>query len=682
MNVTEAWAVLGLAPTDEAREVKRAYGRLLKQIDVDGDPSAFIRLREAYELALAWGSAIPEWEREEPAGEGEDALPAAEAEAAELWPQTGADDGGGPEVTFGPDESWRPEPPAGAERLPSVCRELDGLLFGTGPVDERRLAELGEQLFALCDAAPVDEAAGTEHWLMSALAASIPRSDPLIEPAMHHFGWDRAVPPRDYGLAFDLDALQQRRADRALLDRLRRFADVGERRALEELELGGRTRLGLFELGLARDVRRFLDNMLAAHPTIAHDLDQAALTWWRGYFSRWHLPDTFWFQLLGIPAVLTVGGAVALAAAEIVPPVSILPGFLLATLATLLGILAWSGLQAWAAARNRADSFSFDQGSRAVPWLLASLALPPAAIGLAFEPWTAPVCAGAALVVAAGVFLTTRAPIDDTDSGSMLGPPSVPAIAIVASLIVLFVIPDLALHLVGPFAALCYVGYRGHEAAAIRLEAMSRAGNRAILAVAGSLAAAMIVLILRSMPALPPPPVLALVPAAAAAQHLATSSAFLITARLEWAIRVAALLFYFTAGRNSVRLPAFPAGRLDPALRLGLQPCPGGGGRARPSRRGDARRLLELRPSAEPRCALAPLPHWRDKQGRGQSVAAALPDPRRRRERGRPGGRRWRRSRRGASPAWLRRRRQKRRRPRHGSRRWISSAASPCAASC
>ena len=47
------WEILGIENAADKRTIKKAYTRLLKQIDVDANPAAFQELREAYELALA-----------------------------------------------------------------------------------------------------------------------------------------------------------------------------------------------------------------------------------------------------------------------------------------------------------------------------------------------------------------------------------------------------------------------------------------------------------------------------------------------------------------------------------------------------------------------------------------------------------------------------------------------------
>ncbi|KQQ87409.1 hypothetical protein [Massilia sp. Leaf139] len=49
MNV---WALLGIAPTADEREIKRAYARKLKLTRPDDDPAAFQALNEAYQMAL------------------------------------------------------------------------------------------------------------------------------------------------------------------------------------------------------------------------------------------------------------------------------------------------------------------------------------------------------------------------------------------------------------------------------------------------------------------------------------------------------------------------------------------------------------------------------------------------------------------------------------------------------
>ncbi len=53
------WAVLAIAPTQDARQIKRAYAARLKVVRPDEDAAGFQALREAYEWALAQCDAVP-----------------------------------------------------------------------------------------------------------------------------------------------------------------------------------------------------------------------------------------------------------------------------------------------------------------------------------------------------------------------------------------------------------------------------------------------------------------------------------------------------------------------------------------------------------------------------------------------------------------------------------------------
>ena len=48
------WQELGIAPTSDARAIRRAYAQRLREAHPDRDPQAFQRLRIAFERALAW----------------------------------------------------------------------------------------------------------------------------------------------------------------------------------------------------------------------------------------------------------------------------------------------------------------------------------------------------------------------------------------------------------------------------------------------------------------------------------------------------------------------------------------------------------------------------------------------------------------------------------------------------
>ena len=75
------WEVLGIDPTPDEREIKRAYAKQLKQTRPDEDKEGFLRLRAAYERALE----IRHW-HDEPE-EDEDAVDDLEIASTPLEPE-------------------------------------------------------------------------------------------------------------------------------------------------------------------------------------------------------------------------------------------------------------------------------------------------------------------------------------------------------------------------------------------------------------------------------------------------------------------------------------------------------------------------------------------------------------------------------------------------------------------
>ena len=548
MRVADAWAALGLDPTDDRRAVKRAYGTRLKRIDVDADPEAFIALREALETALAWGAAIPEWEAEPQGADPDQAfaddeppspLPPVPLQAPEDWEAE-------------PGAAWRPPTPGqGSERLQELCAVLDSLLFGEAPADPERIAAVGEELIEACRDAPVDAAGRIEGWLAAVMAETVPRSDPLIEPAIRGFGWDRVAAGNDYAMEYDVHFLMSRLADREARDRWLRYSGP-EHRAVEELMRPGRDRLGWTEFGLAGDVRRFLTHSLPAHPTIVHDLAPDTLDWWRGYFARRHLPDSFWLQLFAIPPILTFAGAVAVAQGSVRLPLNLLTGYALSVALTLIFLMAVAELRARERQSEERHGSWGRRGRAADVALAAGFALVPLASALAFVgPAMAILSNLAAAAIATAGFLAVPKPSPALDPQAPLGPPSVPGVGIVAAAAILFALPaEVAIHLAGPLAALCYLGYRAHATAAARLAETPPARVRLLLAATGGAAVASIASLFLFIPDLPPAPALALIPAIVVAQHLATGFAWLQTGRIEWGVRVAAILFHLALSQR------------------------------------------------------------------------------------------------------------------------------------
>lgn len=180
------WATLDCDPTTDRSVIRKAYAARLKAMDVDADPAAFEALRDARDAALARA-----------------ADPVAAVDVEPVMPETLSAASVEPE----------PEVDALAEAMNAHFHALEALLFPghDDPPTAEELAEIdrhGRALLADPRLEQVDFATGAERWFAETLAASVPRSDPLLEPAAAAFGWiERRA---DYALSADAHAIVER----------------------------------------------------------------------------------------------------------------------------------------------------------------------------------------------------------------------------------------------------------------------------------------------------------------------------------------------------------------------------------------------------------------------------------------------------------------------------------------
>lgn len=178
------WAILDCAPTTDRGTIRRAYAAQLKAMDVDADPAGFAALRDARDAALAR---------------------AADPDAALAVEPVVIEEVSAPEP--------QPEIDALAEAMNAHFHALEALLFPghdapPTPDELANIAHHGSALLADPRLEQVDFAAGAERWFAETLATSVPRSDPLLEPAAAAFGWiDRR---NDYALSADAQAIVER----------------------------------------------------------------------------------------------------------------------------------------------------------------------------------------------------------------------------------------------------------------------------------------------------------------------------------------------------------------------------------------------------------------------------------------------------------------------------------------
>jgi hypothetical protein len=149
------WEVLAIAPTDDARAIRRAYAARLREIDPDRDREAFARLRAALESALAGARAAVRQAPSQP--------PREEAPADTRPPALPLDDEPPRTIPTVRIRSTLPLPPPAREAVPEIAGER---------TQERAL------LIALESALQRRDARGAaQHYFRAAATGAVPLGD-------------------------------------------------------------------------------------------------------------------------------------------------------------------------------------------------------------------------------------------------------------------------------------------------------------------------------------------------------------------------------------------------------------------------------------------------------------------------------------------------------------------------
>jgi hypothetical protein len=202
------WKTLGIEATTDTKAIKRAYAAILKTIDVEADPQAFMALRDAYDAAnnharySQYDGYYDDDEDDTIEAESEFSIEPVETET-DLGPASPEF----PDVGSEQDDHYIHVPAMGDE--PSVPIELErngyhmisdmeDILYAEGLEGVQTTAEEAARLQSLMDEfidwledRPVDMARDYEFSLAQVFSATIPRSDPVIARAIAYFGWDR-----------------------------------------------------------------------------------------------------------------------------------------------------------------------------------------------------------------------------------------------------------------------------------------------------------------------------------------------------------------------------------------------------------------------------------------------------------------------------------------------------------
>ncbi|MFA4951333.1 hypothetical protein [Brevundimonas sp.] len=405
------WKTLGISPTNEVDDIRRAYARRLKQVHPEDDPEGFQTLRAAYEQASnmarrGWAAPVvgPSESSDDGYGDdeyGDDAYDDDDAfmeHGGHVWsarPENRRDDraAGSGDRSPRPEGHWqRPEEPEMADDIrqelageqargqahAALCDALmEQVQSPTATFDDRMSALMA--VFRSPAMAALDVHGRTEHWLAHLIAGGPPAVEVLIEPAVQFFGWS------DARVGVDLSHAQPVMMRLRAIHAARQIVRPGSpgHAAFETLRAKQTPlrRLGdLFKPGLDREVRRLLERIDYEIPALATQLAPPAVERWRKRLGRPGLTNLVRLLLLVIaPPVL--GGFTVLSNEFGVPnwPLFGAAWVLWTCIAGLLA-LAWVWGIGWPS-RRWIEGYPWDQPLwKRMGWAPAALLLPPVSL--------------------------------------------------------------------------------------------------------------------------------------------------------------------------------------------------------------------------------------------------------------------------------------------------------------
>ncbi|MBI1682465.1 J domain-containing protein [Caulobacter hibisci] len=290
----DIWDVLGLAPTRDRDQIRRAYARKLRATNPEDNAEGFMRLREAHDEALERIRHDWMWD-----DEGEDA------------DESGAEAGGAPSLvldstslqtllrtgriaqaeTFAPQTALPPTALCDAatpeaEELRARFDRLESLLRAA---ERPPVSALEAAFHAVLNAEALDEiavAAAVEARIADLLLHGLPRADPLLAPAIDAFRWRRNDLRFEPGPT--VEALVARHDFVESRARMLKFDDY-TRKVVELLQGPPSAKpplLWRFDPGFDRAMKDMLGRIGDGDGALAADFDARTLTLWRERYAR------------------------------------------------------------------------------------------------------------------------------------------------------------------------------------------------------------------------------------------------------------------------------------------------------------------------------------------------------------------------------------------------------------
>ncbi len=290
------WRTLGLAPTTDEAEIRKAYAARLKVTNPEDDAEGFKKLRAAYEAALWHARDVVKY-----GDDGDDDAPYAESD--EYDPQEDEEDYGlvADLIQDAPhDRIVTPYGDAPTRAPDSVLDDHDARckrLFAALNGDSASPWDAPTALDAVLTSPAMerlDTQVKTENWLVNLFWSTRPRAEALVDRVIAFYRWDAAPQQvHDHSArAQFLNLREQIAADsvsKGVLARVSRKKHEFYNAYKETTRpVEGRSWLSrAWSIRRTGEVERFLNYIEDKAPATLNDLNWDAVFWWRQRIQRW-----------------------------------------------------------------------------------------------------------------------------------------------------------------------------------------------------------------------------------------------------------------------------------------------------------------------------------------------------------------------------------------------------------